>query len=194
MSIVDRIGFGGSDHKKDADEIVQSLDEVLRKFEHGRFSDRDFRTLEKLIQDVIQLKEHNLRCMSKNADIDDYRGLSIYAFSLEHVSENLAEDIVQRCEMCVGKDPSGGLNFGPSNKSSYFQKHIDRVNELPRFSEDKLNQLRNQCESLTCYGSLNRSWKMYKKLKSINEDIKKHHNKMDESSRKEQQPEWTHTH
>lgn len=194
MSIVDRIGLGGSKNKQDGDEILQSLDEVLRKFKHERFNNRDFRTLEKLAQDVSQLKEHNLKCMSKNADIDDDHGLSIYAFSLEHVSENLAEDIAQRCEMCMENDPSAGLNFGPSNKSSYFQKHIDRVNEFPRFSGDKLNQLRKECEALMCYESLNRSWKMYKKLKSINKDIKEYHNEMDESSRREQQPDWTHTH
>lgn len=192
MSIAGRLGLGNSGSSQDVDSIYQSLDAVVKMFERNQFSRRDFKALEKLIEDVIELKKHKLTCMSKNSGINPDDNMTVYAFSLEHVSEKLAEDIVSRCEMCVGNDPRGNLNLGETKNSSFMEKHLDRVREIPRFSGKRLDQFRKECEDSECYDSLNMSWKLYKKLKTINDELKEYQRKKDKSSVQDQKPKWTH--
>jgi len=192
MSIASRLGLRNSGSSQDVDSLYQSLDAVVEMFERNQFSRRDFKSLEKLIEDVIELKKHKLTCMSKNSGINPDNDMTVYAFSLEHVSEKLAEDILSRCEMCVGNDPVGNLNFGETKNSSFMEKHLDRVREIPRFSGKRLDQLKQECAESECYESLNMSWNLYKKLKKINDDVMEYHRKKDKSSVQDQKPNWTH--
>ena len=191
MSLAERFGLGSSKNKSTDNEMVMELEEVIEEFQQGQFQKREVRSLEDLIERLKGIKTRRLECMSKATGMDPEGKLTMYAFSLEYVSEKLAEDIITRCRLCYDPSSGSGLNFGPS-KNDQLEHHMSRVSDIPNMSGRKLSKLKEKCTSTGCYGSLNESWEIYRNLKKINEEVKTLHNNIDEKSRKGRQPEWTH--